>query len=120
MVPGNPMEGIGEKFARLPPHLQREVEDYIDFLLERRVTVDDAAASSVPAGIPREEPPIVPSPVITADEIRIEPAGDDPFPPQGDPGRAATPATPARIIEITRRARRDRDERGREILEWID
>ncbi|MDI9633528.1 MAG: hypothetical protein QXL43_03400 [Methanolinea sp.] len=114
------MEGIGEKFARLPPHLQREVEDYIDFLLERRVTVDDAAAPPVPAEIPREEPPLGPSPIIAAEEIPFRPAGDDLFPPPDPPARATTPATPARIIEITRRARRDSEERGREILEWID
>lgn len=112
------MEGITEKLSRLPPELRKEVEDFVDFLLERHVPQQDLFP--VPKGAPADEPPLVSGPVILADEIpfrtgdEVLPAFHDPVPP-----RKALDQ-PERVIEVARRQGRGSPGKEKDLLDWID
>ncbi|HQI14412.1 MAG TPA: DUF2281 domain-containing protein [Methanolinea sp.] len=113
-----PMEGITEKLSRLPPELRKEVEDFVDFLLERHVPQRDPFP--VPKGDPADEPPLVSGPVILADEIPFR-TGDEVLPafPDPDPPRKAVDQ-PERVIEVARRQGRNSPGKERDLLDWID
>lgn len=61
------MEGIAEKISRLPPERQREIEDFVDFLLSRQSPREKPGDSpdfliNPPTQVPSK-------PIILADEI---------------------------------------------------
>lgn len=57
---------LEEKINRLPPHLQREAEDFIDFLLQRSV---DAPPVLPGASILSPVPEPVSAPIIMAQDL---------------------------------------------------
>ncbi|MDH7510036.1 MAG: DUF2281 domain-containing protein [Methanolinea sp.] len=112
------MEGITEKLSRLPPELRKEVEDYVDFLLERHVPQRDQYP--LPKAAPADEPPLVSGPLILADEIPFR-TRDEVLPVFPDPvpqGRASD--QPERVIELPRRQGRSSSGKEKDILDWID
>lgn len=112
------MDGIAEKLSRLPPELRKEVEDFIDFLLERHVSSGDLP--SVPRLFNGEEPPLPPTPVILADEIPFRPPGEI-IPSFSDPlPRSTFSDSPEKVIEVPRRQHSSRPEKEKDILDWID
>lgn len=112
------MEGIAEKVSKLPPELRREVEDYIDYLLERHVSsLEHPIVSKV---VPGEEPPLVPKPVILADDIPFR-TDNESLPGFPDPLPRNTVARPAeRVTGVSRRQGRSSPGEEKDILDWID
>lgn len=112
------MTGIEEKFSRLPPDLQREVEDYIDFLLKRHSpSPEKERVLDFPASV--ESPPA--KPIILADEIpfrhdpEILPGYKDFLQPAGSEDE--------RDVALERPARLNKSQvpdPGRKLLDWID
>jgi len=112
------MEGIAEKVSKLPPELRKEVEDYIDYLLERHVSsMEQPFISKV---VPGEEQPLTPKPIILAEDIPFR-TGDESLP--GFPDHFPQNPVPSPAERVTGDARRQgRSSPGKEkdILDWID
>jgi len=102
---------LEEKINRLPPHLQREVEDFIDFLLQRTEnTPSTLAGGSILAPVP--EP--VSKPIIMADDLtssrRQDVISDSP-----EPGDFIRPQEPDDTYE-----RKTGRPAPNKILDWIN
>jgi hypothetical protein len=112
------MDGITEKILRLPPELRKEVEDYVDFLLERHVPQREQYP--LPKAAQDGEPPLVSSPVILADEIPFR-TGDEVLPAFSEPDPPKkTFNHPERVIEVTRSQGRSIPGKEKDLLDWID
>jgi hypothetical protein len=87
------MESLESKLDRLSPEQRREVEDFVNFLIQRSGTSSPASAipsaapppviNIVPPPLPVQEPSMAPEPVKVRKLIRI-PDSPDPV-PQEDP-----------------------------------
>lgn len=114
------MEGLAEKVSRLPPELQREVEDYIDFLLSRQPSPPSRHEPSPDFLIPATPAPPA-KPIIMADEIpfRHEP---DILPGYKDLGQLPESEVPqeARKDPPVRIVKKPSSEPGKKLLDWID
>ncbi|OPX67040.1 MAG: hypothetical protein A4E37_01711 [Methanoregulaceae archaeon PtaB.Bin056] len=113
------MTGIEEKISRLPPELQREVEDYIDFLLRRNPL--PLAEEQVPGFLSPPPATSPPRPIILAEEISF--CRDQDILPgyrdlgqlagtEGDPGIEKEPPLKIKKTQAT--------DPGKRLLEWID
>lgn len=113
------MTGIEEKISRLPPELQREVEDYIDFLLRRNPL--PLAEEQVP-GFLSHPPATAPlNPIILANEIPFR-RDQDILPGYQDLGQLAGTEGDPRVgteppVNIKKTQATDP---GTRLLEWID
>jgi len=113
---------IEEKISRLTMEQQREVEDFIDFLIARDsnsiITIDNHENSGTFTRI-REDLP-QPTPMIFADERPVATRTDQDilpdYPEYGDGETIGKVQEPERRIVIPRRAEK---EPGR-LLDWID
>ena len=113
------MTGIEEKISRLPPELQREVEDYIDFLIRRNPL--PPAEEQVPAFLSPQPATTPPNPIILANEIPFR-RDQDILPGyrdlghfadiEGDPGMGKEPPVRVKKTQAT--------DPGTRLLEWID
>lgn len=112
------MTGIEEKFSRLPPDLQKEVEDYIDFLLKKNSPSPEKErilhfSDSV------ESPP--PKPIILADEIHFR-SDQDILPGYKDFSQVAS--SEAQVDVPAERPARPKKSQvsdpGKKLLDWID
>lgn len=113
------MTGIEEKISRLPPELQKEVEDYIDFLVRRHAPA--RAQEQVPGFLSPPPAPAQPKPIILADEIPFQ-REPEILPGYKDLGEFSEPeASSIPVKEPPVRTRRPKDaEPGRHLLDWID
>jgi len=112
------MEGIVEKVSKLPPELQKEVEDYIDYLLERHVSpIEHPIVSKI---VPSEGPSLLSKPVLLSEEIPFRQDAENlsefsnPFALNPDEN------LPERITEVARRRDRDNPVEEKDLLDWID
>jgi hypothetical protein len=87
------MESLESRLDRLSPEQRREVEDFVDFLIQRSGTFDKAPPlpqaspppliTVAPQPIPVQEPPAEPDPPKTRTRIRVSESPDPA--PQEDP-----------------------------------
>lgn len=102
---------LEEKINRLAPHLQREVEDFVDFLLQRTENIPSAlAGGSILAPVP--EP--VSKPIIMAEDLsssRRQDAQAD----KTEPGDLIRPREPDDTYE-----RKTGRPAPSKLLDWID
>ncbi|MCQ8894635.1 MAG: DUF2281 domain-containing protein [Methanolinea sp.] len=113
------MAPLDEKIARLPPDLRKEVEDYVDFLLERRVPLVPE-----PPGVatsPPDDQPLIPKPLILADEIpfRTDTGSIPLFPEPAPRNPAGAPREKVIEFSLPRQVRRSPGQEN-DILDWID
>jgi hypothetical protein len=76
------MESLERKLERLSPEQRREVEDFLDFLLQRKKTSPPPPLHPGSAPPVLQEPAPVPEPINVFDLIRRQ---GPPIPPQEDP-----------------------------------
>lgn len=112
------MEGIAEKISRLPPERQREIEDFVDYLLSRQSPREKPGDSpdfliTSPTQVPSK-------PIILADEIPFR-RDPDILPDYADLGQHADlgegeskKGSPPSI----KKARPS--DPGKKLLDWID
>ncbi len=112
------MEGIAEKISRLPPALQREVEDYVDFLLSRQTPKEKLSDTPDFLAPPATLEPS--KPIILADEIpfRTDP---DILPGYKDLGHLVGPENEESSTDPPVRIRKTPSTNsGTKLLDWID
>jgi hypothetical protein len=102
---------LEEKINRLPPHLQREVEDFVDFLLQRTENTPSTLAGG---GILAPVPEPVSKPIIMADD-RASSRRQDIIPESFESGDLIRPPEPDDTYE--RKPGRPVPNR---LLDWID
>ncbi|MGV8128320.1 MAG: DUF2281 domain-containing protein [Methanolinea sp.] len=112
------MEGIAEKISRLPPERQREIEDFVDFLLSRQSPREKPGDSPDFLIIP---PTQVPSkPIILADEIPFR-RDPDILPDYADLGHLADPGEGESKKDSPPSSKKARSfDPGKKLLDWID
>ncbi len=101
------MGNLEVKLARLSPDLLKEVEDYVDYLLERRGISPNETSHGM------QEPGVVPNgPIIFAQETPVPETRKiiPNFPGSGD--------IPPSMERRSGSARKEKDPQG--ILDWID
>ncbi len=109
------MEMIQDKISRLTPYQQREVEDFIDFLIAR----DSITTGSIHNHEDRDEV-TRPAPVIFAEERPVTVSIDQDilpdYPEYTGAGTICKKYEPERQVEVPRRVEK---EPGK-LLDWID
>jgi len=116
------MEMIEEKISRLNPDQQREVEDFIDFLITRDSNATRCANNHESCDNVHEMRDTVtqPSPMIFAEERPVAGNIDQDilpdYPEYGGPGTIGKNREPERRIVVPRRVEK---EPGK-LLDWID
>ncbi|MCU0632261.1 MAG: DUF2281 domain-containing protein [Methanolinea sp.] len=113
------MTGIEEKISKLTPELQREVEDYIDFLLKRHSP--PAEQERIPEFFSPSPPKTSSSSIILADEISFR-REQDILPGYKDLGQVADLEGPTDVVKAppVRVRKSQATEPGRKLLDWID
>ncbi len=101
------MGNLQEKLARLPPGLLQEVEDYVDYLLERRsLSATEEQSNPETSGFSPEKP------IIFAQETPI------PEIHSYTQNYSDLEGTPATRENTQFQSRKEKDPKG--ILDWID
>ena len=112
------MEGIAKKISRLPPALQREVEDYVDFLLSRKPPKEKPSDTPDFLTPPSTSEPS--KPIILADEIPFK-SNPDILPGYKDLEHLAGPENDESPSDPPVRIRKTSStSSGTKLLDWID
>lgn len=112
------MEGIAEKISRLPPALQHEVEDYVDYLLSRQPPKEKSRDN--PDFLPPPATPAPSKPIILADEIPFR-SNPDILPGYKDLEHLAGPENEESPRDPPVRIRKTPSTNsGTKLLDWID
>lgn len=112
------MEGIAEKISRLPPERQREIEDFVDYLLSRQSPREKPSDSPDFLITPPTQMPS--KPIILADEIPFR-RDPDILPDYADLGHLADPGEGESKKDALISVKKTRpSDSGKKLLDWID
>ncbi len=112
------MGSLEEKLARLSPEQRREVENFIDFIVQK----NDSGTTATPEGmfLPGKQAEVSANPIILAEEVQVRKSGEIPDPLPVMEEQRVKDIPPERRRESSQREDHFKKKDPGLLLDWID